>query len=127
MIEVTIMNMRVRQGGKSAIGNIIVLAMIGFGIWLGIQFIPQKLEEGAVSSLLDDVQQAHNITPIREEAALWRVVDRQLSVNEMRDMRNNMKISHEAGGMVLRVSYERDLNLLFTTMTRQINKNVVLN
>lgn len=117
---------KVRQAGKGAIGNIVVLAMIAFGVWVGIQFIPQKLEQGTVKSILDDVQKRHFASPIRDDADLWQVIDRQLLVNEMRDMRPYFTIAREGNGITVRVSYERDLNLVVTTKTLQYNESVNL-
>ena len=100
-----ISTMATRQRGKGAIGNVIVLALIGFGVWVGIQFIPQKLEQGTVKSILDDVEKRHFASPIRDDGDLWQVIDRQLLVNEMRDMRPNFTIAREGNGITVRVSF----------------------
>ena len=115
-----------RQKGKGSIGNLIVIALIAFGVWFGIQYIPQKIEQGSVKGILDSVEDRHQISPIREDADLWRVIDRQLVVNEMRDMRPNISIAREGGGIIVRISYERDLNLLFTNKPIVYNESVTL-
>lgn len=120
-------NQKRRQEGKSAIGNILVLALIGFSVWVGIQFIPQKIEQGSVKSILDDVQERHFATPIRSDEDLWRTIDRYLNLNEMGDMRQYFDVSRSGGGLTVRVNYERDLNLIFTTMQMQYDESVVLN
>ncbi len=122
-----ILNTKVRQGGKSAIGNLIVLGLIGFGVWVGIQFIPQKLDQGTVRSILDEVEQRHNAVPIQDDSDLWRVIDKQLLVNDMRDMKNNFDVSRTGRGFTVRVSYERDLNLIFTTKEMQFNESININ
>ena len=121
------LKLSVTQSGKSAIGNIIVLAMVGFGIWVGIQYIPQKIEAGTGNAMLDRVQQRHNATPFRDDADLWKIIDAQLSVNEKRDMRKNIKVSRDGNNFIVKVDYERDLNLIFTTRKMQYSERLSLN
>ena len=120
------MNITVGQGGKSTIGNLIVLGLVGFGVWVGIQYIPQKIEQGTVQSVLDRVEQRHQSTPIQDDRDLWQVIDRQLSVNEMNDMRHNFDVSRAGGRITIRVTYERELNLIFTTKKMRYNESVSL-
>ena len=46
------MIMQSKQAGSSIIGVIIGLAIIGFGTYVGIQYIPQYVESSAVESIL---------------------------------------------------------------------------
>lgn len=115
-----------RQGGKSAIGNLIVLGLLGYGIFVGIQYIPQRIEAAEVSGILKGVEQQHHLTPITNDAELKRVIGNQLSINDMRDMRDHIKTSWNQNRATVTVSYERDLNLLFTTKTIQYRDEVVL-
>ena len=121
-----ITNITARQGGKSTIGNLIVLGLVGFGVWVGIQYIPQKLEQGTVRSVLDRLEQRHQATPIQDDRDLWQVIDRQLGVNEMNDMRQHFHVSRSGGRITVRVTYERELNLIFTTKTMRYNESVSL-
>ena len=91
-----------------------------------MQFIPQKLDQGSVRAILNDVRDRHYATPIQSDADLWQTIDRYLGVNEMRDMKQHFDVSRSGGGITLSVNYERDLNLIFTTRTMQYNESVVL-
>ena len=123
----TSVKLSVNQRGKSAISNLIVLTMLGFGIWVGIQYIPQKLEAGAVQTMLDRVKQRHNATPFRDDGDLWKIIDAQLSVNDMRDMRKNIKVVRNGNNFTVNVYYERDLNLVFTTKKMEYRDSLRLN
>lgn len=115
-----------RQFGKSMIGNLIVLALIAIGIWVGIQYIPQRIEAGTVRTILDQVQQRHSATPIQDDRDLWAIINNHLHINEMRDMKNNFKARWDQGTVTVTVDYERDLNLLFTTRTIEYHEELVL-
>ena len=123
----TCVKLPVKQSGKSAIGNIIVLSMVGFGVWVGIQFIPQKLESGSLQSILDRVQQRHNAVKFSNDSDLWKVIDAQLSVNDMRDMRKNFKVTRIDNRFTVKVEYDRELNLIFTTKTMEYRESLTLN
>lgn len=115
-----------RQFGKSAIGNLLVLALIAFGIWVGIQYIPQRIEAGAMRTMLDRVQQRHNGTPFEDDRDLWSVINAQLSVNDMRDMQAHVKTQWDQDAATVTVSYDRELNLIFTTKTMEYRETLVL-
>lgn len=116
-----------KQEGKSAIGNLLVFALIGFGIWVGIQYIPQRIEAATVRSVLDRVEKRHAATPIRDDRDLWTIVNNQLNVNAMEDMRPNFKSSWDRGAVTVTVDYARELNLIFTTRTMEYHERLVLN
>jgi len=114
------------QPGKSLIGNLIVLALIAFGIWVGIQYIPQRIEAGTVRTILDQVQQRHNATPFQDDRDLWAVINNHLHINEMRDMKNHFKARWDRDTVTVTVDYQRDLNLVFTTRTMEYHEELVL-
>ncbi|MDX1555250.1 MAG: DUF4845 domain-containing protein [Xanthomonadales bacterium] len=116
-----------RQSGKSAIGNVVVLALIAYGVWIGIQFVPQRIEAGTVRTMLDKVEQRHYATPYQGDQDLWNTINKHLNVNEMNDMKSNIKVTWDRNVATVRVSYERDLNLIFTTKKMKFNETVVLN
>lgn len=115
-----------RQGGKSAIGNFIVLALVAFGIWVGVQYIPQRIEAGTVRTILDQVQQRHNATPFQDDRDLWVVIDNHLHLNGMEGMRDHFKARWDHGTATVTVNYVRELNLLFTTKAIEFHEELVL-
>lgn len=125
-MRMTIVNTSVNQRGKSAIGNLIVLVIVGVGVWAGIQYIPQKIEAGTMNSILDKVQQRHNATPFRSDADLWKIIDMQLNINEMRDMRQNFTVQREGGALTVSVDYERDLSFVVFTKDMSYHKKLTL-
>lgn len=104
---------RYHQRGGSPIVTLLIIALIGYVIFVSIQYAPQWMESRAVQSILDDVNQAHTSFPINDAVEARGKVIKLLQVNEMNDMTNKFKVSNSNGRIVISFSYERELNLLF--------------
>ena len=102
-----------KQKGASAIVVIIVLALLAYGVYLGIQYVPQAIESQAVSSILTTMKTDQQTDPVTTEEAAKAKVLRLLNVNEMNDMAKNLKVSRGAGTIKIRISYDRELDLGF--------------
>lgn len=115
------------QAGKSMIGNLIVLAILGLGIWAAIQYVPQKIEAGTVNTILEQLEQRHSASRFNDDQDLWAVIDRNLSLNEMRDMKPYFKTSWNGRTATVTVDYERELSLGFKTFVIPYHEQIVLN
>ena len=52
-----------RQQGSSLFSIIIIMALIGAGVYIGLQYIPQLIESGTVDRILSDIKKAHASKP----------------------------------------------------------------
>lgn len=104
---------RQRQRGASAAGTIILLAIVAYGVFVGIQYVPQLIESGSVHSVLNSIESAHHSDPARNAQAVRALVDNHLSLNQMNHLRNSFNVREFANDYVIEVSYERDLDLFF--------------
>jgi len=123
----TKLNSSSKQLGKSLFGNLVVIALIGMGVWVGIQFIPMKIEEGTMNTILDKVQQRHNATPYQSDADLWGIIDKHLNINEMRDKRQYFRVQRNGGSYVVSVEYGQELNLVVTSWDMDYKNQLILN
>ena len=121
-----IMNLQSKQKGASAIVFIIVLAIFGFAVYVGIQYIPQRIESGTVDSILDSIVESHKTTPVQNVSEILSTITRLLNVNQMDDMKDYFKVSKNRGTYIVKVSYERELNLGYETKTIQYEKTRTL-
>ena len=121
-----IMNIQSKQKGASAIVFIIVLAIFAYAVYVGLQYIPQRIESGSVDSILDSIAENHKITPVQNVSELLSAITRQLNVNQMDDMKDNFKVSKYRGTYIIKVSYERELNLGYEIKTIQYEKTRTL-
>jgi hypothetical protein len=106
--------MQKRQQGASSFAAIIVLALVGAGIYLGLQYIPQLIESGTVDAILSDIKKAHVSKPARELQDLNEMIGKALNINQMEDLRKNFTVTENTDEFLVDVSYQRELNLLFT-------------
>jgi hypothetical protein len=120
------MYMQKKQKGGSAIGLIVTLAIIGLVAYFAIQYIPQHIEASTVDSILNKIELDHKTNPVTNVNALLRSIDNQLNVNEMNDLKDSFKVTELGGRYTIKVSYERELNLIYEKKQMLYEKTLVL-
>jgi Tfp pilus assembly major pilin PilA len=114
------------QRGASAIGLIIILTIIGAGTYIGLQYIPQYIEAGTVDSILSNIEQTHEETPVSSANSIRNMIERQLDINQMDDLRDSFKVTQDEEIYIITVSYERELNLIYEKKPMKYEKTVTL-
>jgi len=114
------------QRGASAITLIIILAIIGAGTYIGLQYIPQYIECGTVDSILSNIEKAHEKTPVTSVKNLRSMIDKQLNMNSMDDMQDNFTVTQVDETYIVKVSYERELNLIYEKKPIKYEKSLTL-
>lgn len=100
------MGMRRRQGGITLIGFIIVAAVAGFFVYIGMKLFPMYSEYYAVKSALRGLAaepNAGNLDPGRIQTLLFRRLDMSYSDSIKKD---NVKIQRVDSGWQIEVKYE---------------------
>jgi len=120
------MSIQQRQHGGSAIGLVITLAILAYGAYVGIQYIPQQIESRTMTGILDSVADMHGKERFSDATAVRRALDNQLYINGVTDMRDNFDVKSNGNRYTMTVSYDRELNLLFTVKTLPYKKSVSL-
>ncbi len=100
-----------QQAGASLIATVITLAVLGYGVFIGIQYVPQLIESKSIGSILTSIETDHRIDPITSVHAAKEKVVKLLQINEMNDMVRNLKVRDRSGSITITFSYERELNL----------------
>ena len=114
------------QRGASAIGIIIILAIIGAGAYIGLQYIPQYIEASTVDSILSNIEQAHEETPVSSANNIRNMIEKQLDINQMDDLRDSFKVTQDEEIYIVTVSYERELNLIYEKKLMKYEKSITL-
>jgi len=114
------------QRGASGIGLIIFLAIIGAGAYIGFQYLPQYIECGTVDSILSNIERAHEKTPVTSVKDIQDMIDKQLNINQMDDMRDNFTVMQDDEMYIVTVSYERELNLIYEKRPMKHEKSITL-
>jgi hypothetical protein len=102
------------QKGSGSFGTLVTLAVLGFGIWVAIQYVPQWIESNAVDSILEKLQTENKSTPANSASQVKKKIESLLNTNQMLDMQDSFTVTQSANTYEIAVNYERDLNLLFT-------------
>jgi len=120
------MSIRHRQQGGSAIGLIIMLAIIGYAVFVGIQYVPQYIESASVNAILINIVDNHNREPLSDASAVQSAIDNQLYINQMDDLKSSFTVTPSRGHYIITVRYERELNLLYETRKMLYEETVTL-
>ena len=114
------------QTGGSKIFTLIVLAGLTYGVFIGIQYVPQWIESRTIQSILDDMQRTQGADPVDSEASAKVKLVRMLQMNEMNEMTENFTVSASRDSIGITFDYERDLNLIYKTKTIHYRQSVRL-
>ena len=115
-----------QQRGASAIGTIIMLLILGYGVFIGFQYVPQAIESRSIDSILKTVDSANKSGSINSVQAAQEKVISLLQVNEMNDMTDGFTVKDRDGRITITFSYDRELNLLYKKQPMHYEKIVIL-
>ena len=115
-----------RQKGGSGIGLIIFLAILAYGVFVGIQYVPQYIEFNAVRAILNDLVEKNKTERLDTMGAVQGAIGNQLYVNQMSALKDSFNITQDRDAFVITVGYERELDLLFETKVMKYEKSVTL-
>ena len=116
-----------KQKGASAIVTLITLVVLGYAVYIGIQYVPQMIESKSIDSILSNVRDAHKTDRIDSvEEARQRVIN-LLQINEMNDMTDSFDVKQRDGKVIITFNYDRELNLIYETKPMHYEKTLNLN
>ncbi len=118
---------RINQLGGSAIGNMVLIAVFAYGVYLGIQYVPQWIESRSLDSMLESIDSQNRTNPYSNAQEVEQAVKNILNLNQMDDMIKNITIRDGQQGINIEVSYDRELNLLFSQKTLHYSKSQDIN
>ena len=115
-----------KQQGASPVVLLIILAIIGIGVYIGMQYIPQKMERGAIDTIMSNIEQDHADTPFSSKNEIESQIGNKLNIEGMNDMYNAFTVIEEDGGFVITAKYDRELNLIYTKKPVPYEKILIL-
>ena len=116
----------VKQRGGSIISTLITLVILAYGVFIGIQYVPQLLESHSIDTILDRMRDTQVTDPVKTANDASLKVVRMLQINEMDNMTNNFKVENQDGMLLIIFDYERELNLVFKTLPINHHKTMLL-
>ena len=115
-----------KQQGASPVVLLIILAIIGVGVFIGIQYIPQIMERGSVDTILCNIEKDHASTPFSSKQEIESLIAKKLYIEGMNDMLDNFTVKEEENGFVIKAKYDRELNLIYTKKPVTYEKTIIL-
>ena len=119
-------NLPGKQQGASAIATIIVLAVLGYGIYIGMQYVPQAIEAKSIDSILTGIESTNRTEHFNSVRAIKEKVIAGLQINEMNDMTDKFSVKKIKGKFVVKFNYDRELNLVYKTLPMHYEQTVTL-
>ena len=119
-------NMHDHQRGASALGTVIFLAALGYAVFVGLQYIPQKIENMSIDSILDSMHILQQQTPAGSVQAVEATIDRLLNTSELGELRGNFNVQQNGKTFVVTVSREWTLNLIYQEKLMKYEKTLTL-
>lgn len=115
------------QAGGSVIGNVILIALFAFGVYVGVQYVPQLIESKSLDSMLDSLKTQNQAQKYTSTHEIERAISSMLNLNQMDEMVQNIRIRDTGRGFSIEIEYERELNLLAQKKVMRYTKIVDLN
>ena len=115
-----------KQRGASAIVTIIMLAVLGFAVYVGIQYVPQLIESKSIDSVLRTMEETQSSERVSTVVDARNKVIKLLQINDMYDMADSLTVKKGDGGIEVAFSYDRELNLIYKKQPMQYTKKVRL-
>jgi len=114
------------QRGASTLGTVVLLAVLGFGVFVGLQYIPQKIEDMSIDSVLDSIETIQQQSPSGNVQGVEATIDRLLNTNDLEHLRSNFKVYQNGKGINVTFSREWKLNLIYTEQGMKYEKTLTL-
>jgi len=115
-----------RQWGGSLFGNLILLALVAYGGYIGVQYVPQLIESTSLDSMLDTLESQHRTQQYESSHQVEQAVKNLLNLNGMDDMAQHIQVRESGQGTSIEIAYERELDMLYTTKTLRYQKTLDL-
>ncbi len=114
------------QRGGSAISTVVTLAVVAYLLFVAIQYVPQLLESSSIDSILESLEKNQQSDPAKSAGAVQGRINSLLDTNMMNDKRDLFSVRQNGNTVIVDVSYDRELNLLFETRTMPYRKTITL-
>ena len=95
-----------KQRGVTAVGWLIILALIGFFTLVTLKLLPIYIDGFSVTSALESLKNEHNVSS-KSPAEIKNMIMKRLDINMVTDVeRENIFIERSGGMMTVEIEYE---------------------
>ncbi len=98
--------MRARQRGATFIGMVVILAILGFGLYAGIRLTPLYFEYMAVARAMEQTAKENKGNPT-SPPQLRTALDRRWTIEDIKSIQpKDIEIKRSGAGYTMRAAYE---------------------
>lgn len=115
-----------KQSGASKISNILLLAILGFGVYLGIQYVPHYLEVKTLDSVLDSLVNGQMSNPAASAQEVTSRINSQLNINQKDNLRSAFKVREDGRSITVTAIHDWELNLLYEKKPMRYERSISL-
>ncbi len=115
-----------QQKGGSAIVNIIMIAVLAYGVFVGIQYAPQTFESRSIKSVLNSIRDIHKKQPVTSVRDAKSRVSQNLYLSDIDYMKDSLTVRQVRDKIVIKFSWERELNLIYKQKQMQYEHSLTL-
>jgi hypothetical protein len=83
------------------------------------------MEAGKVDSILNSIEEANSTTTLTP-AAVQTMIGKHLQINNMQDLADAFAVSKKDGKIIVKVDFERKLNLIYEERPMPYSRELVL-
>ena len=110
----------------SVIFTMIMLAILVYGVYIGIQYVPIMLESSSVDAVFDNLKSNQKSNPIRTVKDAEAKVSNLLGINQLYSLQDSFDVRQYVDDVVVSVKYERELNLGFKKKVIEYERSITL-
>jgi len=115
-----------RQDGASKISNLVFLAILAFGIYLAIQYVPHFFAIQTIGSVMDSLREGQVSKPAGTAAEVTSRINNQLNIDQKDDLRSAFTVREDGRGISVTAVHDWELNLLFQKKPMRYETTLVL-
>jgi len=115
-----------QQKGASAIAAIIVLLILAYGVYVGIQYAPQFMESKTIDSILKKIDDDNRNDPIDNTQAAESTLVNLLQFNDLEFNSDNYTVEQRDNRITIEFTYDRKLDLIYKVLPMHYEKKLVL-
>ena len=116
-----------RQKGASFVINIILIAFLGIGAYVGFQYVPVAIESKSIDSILSNLESTQETDRADSVQAVMEKLTRMLQINEINNMNENFTVKRLGEKLIVDFRYDRELDLIYTKHVLHYQKTLSLN
>ena len=115
-----------RHTGVYKVSNLVLLAILAFGVYLGIQYVPHFIDIKTIESVMNSLRDGQRTNPAGTAQEVTSRINNQLSINQEDKLRSAFQVQENGRSITVTVAYDWELNLIYQKKPMRYEQTLVL-